>query len=164
MRRCEDPAAGAGRQEENRVMDSRHTGSREEDTAADSGRKKRNDMILAAALLAAALVAYAGFSLAGKSADGSGEAVVLVDGEEYARYPLSEDASARIELPGGKYNLLKIAGGEADMTGASCPDQICVRHRPVRMPGESLVCLPNRVVVEIREGEGADAQVDAVTH
>ena len=44
------------------------------------------------------------------------------------------------------------------MIEASCPDKVCVRQHPVSGQGESLVCLPNQVVVEIQNGpeEGLD--------
>ena len=61
----------------------------------------------------------------------------------------------------GSYNILRIRDGKAEITEASCPDKICVKHRPVHGQGESLVCLPNRLVVEIENGE--DLGIDAGT-
>ena len=56
----------------------------------------------------------------------------------------------RIEIPGliGKCYLV-IEGGEAYMESADCPNQICVRHSPVSHKGEVIVCLPNRIIIEI---------------
>ena len=61
----------------------------------------------------------------------------------------------------GQYQMLKIPGkvgecvliikeGEAYMQEADCPNQICVRHSPISHKGETIVCLPNRVIIEIR--------------
>lgn len=61
----------------------------------------------------------------------------------------------------GDYQLIKIPGtvgecilvikdGEAYMQEADCPNQICVHHSPVSHKGETIVCLPNRVIIEIR--------------
>ncbi len=36
------------------------------------------------------------------------------------------------------------------MTEANCADQVCVHTRPADREGQSIVCLPNRVVVEVR--------------
>jgi len=36
------------------------------------------------------------------------------------------------------------------MQEADCPDQVCVNTRPADREGQSIVCLPNRVVVEVR--------------
>ena len=65
-------------------------------------------------------------------------------------------------MPDGSYNLLVIQDGKADVTEASCPDGICVNHRAISKQGQSIVCLPNKVVVEIENGEESD--LDAVTN
>jgi len=56
----------------------------------------------------------------------------------------------RIEIPGIRgVCILVIKDGKADMISAECPDHICVHHAPISHKGETIVCLPNRVVVEI---------------
>lgn len=69
-------------------------------------------------------------------------------------YPLFEDAE--IVLPG---NLVVISGGEVRMESADCPGGDCLAHAPIRRAGESIVCLPNRVVVTVEGGksDGPDA-------
>lgn len=55
-------------------------------------------------------------------------------------------------VPAGvSYNVLCIAGGEIRMESADCRDQICVRHRPISGGGESIICLPHRLAVEVME-------------
>ncbi len=49
----------------------------------------------------------------------------------------------------GAYNIIEIANGQVSITEASCPDQICVAHAPIRDNLSPIVCLPNRLVVEI---------------
>ena len=78
---------------------------------------------------------------------------VYVDGEKLCEYPLSQDTTEKIELGNGSYNILTISEGYADVTEASCPDQICVHHNHIRYLGETIVCLPNKLVVEIEGGE-----------
>ena len=123
---------------------------------------KKNDVILIAGLLLAALAAFGGISWYLAADTQKAEAVVEVDGQEKGRYPLYQDTSVEIQLEDGSYNLLEIKDGRADITEASCPDKICVDHRPVSRRGESLVCLPNKVVVEIENGQ--EAEVDGMTH
>lgn len=123
---------------------------------------KKNDIILIGAILVLALAAYLGISLFQGATTHDAEAVVLIDGEEYGRFPLDTDVEERIELPDGSYNVLVIKDGKADVIEASCPDSICVDHRPVSKQNQSITCLPNKLVVEIRNGEASD--VDAVTN
>ena len=42
------------------------------------------------------------------------------------------------------------------MEWADCPDQICVSHRKISRDGESIICLPNQVVVTIQSSDSAD--------
>ena len=108
---------------------------------------KKNDLILAAAVIAAAAVILA-FQFFRQ--DGDGQCVVVtVDGELYGTYGLTEDQTVEI----GKTNQLIIENGTARMEWADCPDQICVNHRAVNKNGESIICLPNKVVVSIERSE-----------
>ncbi len=120
---------------------------------------KKSDVWLIGVLAALALASFGGLSLYSKLGTKEPEAVVYLEGKEQGRYALSEDTKVKISLENGNYNILKIQQGKADMVEASCPDKVCVNHRPVSMQGESLVCLPNQVVVEIENGE--EGEVDA---
>jgi len=53
------------------------------------------------------------------------------------------------ELTDSGKNVLVIENGEASIKSATCPDKICVSHRKISKSGETIVCLPNKVVVEI---------------
>ena len=124
--------------------------------------KKKNDLILIGVLLVVALTAYFCISFFQGANTKNGVAVVTIDDVEYGRFPLVVDTEERIEVPDGSYNLLVIQDGKADVTEASCPDGICVNHRAISKQGQSIVCLPNKVVVEIENGEESD--LDAVTN
>ena len=122
-------------------------------------RFKKTDLIIpAAGLIMAAAVLFRSYSLTFATAVGN-TAVVYVDGEEYGRYPLSQDTDIIIPGKCGFNNELVIKNGEADIIDALCPDKICVHERKISRTGETLVCLPNRVVVEI---EGERDEIDAV--
>ena len=107
--------------------------------------KKRNDLILIAALILIVLSALLVLFLLREE---GGTVRITKDGELWGEYSLRENRTVEIVSEDG-YNRLIIRDGEAYMEYASCPDGICVSHRPVRFDGESIICLPNRVVVEI---------------
>ncbi len=123
---------------------------------------KKNDVIMIAVIVVIALGAFAGINLYGEHNTKDAQAVVTIDGKEYGSYPLAEDTIVKIESENGGFNLLVIEDGAASVEEASCPDKICVRHKPIDKTGETLVCLPNKVVVEIENGEAAE--VDASTN
>ena len=118
----------------------------------------RRDLVLLAVFLVIGLILLAWWQFRPVAAGGIAE--VAVDGEVVAELPLAEDAEMVIEGYDGGENTLVIRDGEADITSASCPDGVCVRHRAVSRDGESIICLPNRVGVTIRGGEEGD--VDGV--
>ena len=123
---------------------------------------RKNDVILIAVILIAAMAAYAGIRYYQKLDTREAVAVVTVDETEYGRFPLNQDTTEQIQLPDGSYNILVIKDGKVDITEASCPDRICVEHRPVDKKNESIVCLPNKVIVVIENGEESD--VDSFTN
>lgn len=47
------------------------------------------------------------------------------------------------------HNTVKIKGGNVSMDDSDCKNQICVNHNPINKKDEIIVCLPNKVTVEI---------------
>ena len=120
-------------------------------------KKHRADLLL---ILAIVLLAGAAWLYISLTRERGGEAVVTIDGEELARLPLGEDGQWVFESEGGE-NTLVIESGEAYISRASCPDHICVRQGRVSLDGETIVCLPNRLIVTIEGGESAETDVSA---
>ncbi len=108
-------------------------------------KKTKNDIMLITVLL---LLAAVGLFLFNALKTGGDTAVVYIDGEITASYPLSVDTEVVIETEGG-VNTLVIKEGRAYIKDADCPDGICEQHRPIKNVGETIVCLPHRLVVKI---------------
>ena len=109
---------------------------------------KKQDGILILAFLTAAAVFFLGFRFWNREVPE--EVVVYVGEEEYARFSVREDRELLIETEKGT-NRLIVKDGQADVTEASCPDKICVHHSPISQTGETIVCMPNRVIVTIEQ-------------
>ncbi len=112
----------------------------------ESFKLRKADLILFAAVLVFGAVLATVLLL--RSA-GGGMAQVRVAGMVTASYPLNENASYTITGANGGTNLLVIEDGSARIEEASCPDGVCIHTGRVRRDGQSIVCLPNQVVVEI---------------
>lgn len=112
-------------------------------------KKIRNDLILVGVLLCVLLLVGGGLLLFRSRGD---TVVVTVDGKEYATYPLSKDIEVDIVTgeEGDQINRLVIKDGKALVASASCPDGICASHRPISHDGESIICLPHKVVVSVK--------------
>ena len=113
--------------------------------------------LILALLLAGAMVAA--FSFFARQ-DGH-DAVVERDGQVVARVPLARDGLYPIEADGTVTNLLRVEGGAIRMEEADCPDHLCIHKGAIRYVGDSIICLPNRVVVRIAGSDALD--LDAVT-
>ncbi|MBR7133913.1 MAG: NusG domain II-containing protein [Clostridia bacterium] len=61
-------------------------------------------------------------------------------------YELSLFEDKKIALSG---NTVEIKNGAVSVISADCKNQICVNHKAISKKGESIACLPNKVIVEI---------------
>ena len=130
-------------------------------TRRDSSRQnkkepfiKSKDIILIADCLILALMSMFVRKMdAPPRTDSNMQVVVYVGEEETARYPLNGEITAKLTGREGWTNDLEIRDGKADVVSASCPDKICVRQNPISEIGETIVCLPNQVIVTIEAAE-----------
>lgn len=116
---------------------------------------KKNDFILMFVILCVAGTCL--WPYAGLGRKNAGKVLVKVDGEVRRVYALSDN----IEIEIDDTNVCVIENGEVKMIKANCPDQICVNHKAISKNGETIVCLPNRVIIEITSGEKAELDMIA---
>ena len=90
-------------------------------------RISRNDVIFLAILLAVVTVFLVIYERTGMRADAGACVRVTVDGSVYGTYALGEEQD--------------------------CPDKLCVHQKAISKNHEMIVCLPNKVVVEVTGSE-----------
>ncbi len=112
----------------------------------------KNDILLILALLLFAAAVWGFLRLTRQQ---GGEAVVTVDGQLAATLPLNADVTLPIGEGQGFSNVLEVSGGRVRVAEADCPDRLCVRQGWISYDGESIVCLPHKLVVSVRAGEAA---------
>lgn len=118
---------------------------------------KKKDWILIIIIICVAACAYLSHLLLRDT--GAGDVIVKVNGEITGTYDLSEDQE--ISINNGS-NILVIKNGKADMIDADCPDQLCVHQKAISASGENIICLPNKIIVEVKSK--TESQIDAVTN
>ena len=85
---------------------------------------------------------------------------VYIEGQEVKRFSLDEDTEYKIVVVSDsegqsddadyeEYNILVIESGKAYVSEADCHEQICVKHNAISKTGETIVCLPHSLVIEI---------------
>ena len=109
------------------------------------------EVLLVAALAAACALAVWG----GHSGSGPLTAVVTVDGAEAERVELDQlKDTAERTYSGGGYTLrvsMKPHGG-VRVEEADCPTQDCVHTGTITRAGQSIVCLPARIIIRLEGG------------
>lgn len=120
---------------------------------------KKKDIILIAAVLVVALIGYAAIKMTQK--DGK-QVVITVDGKEVYQTSINKDQTYEIPVNNG-VNIMQIKDGKVTMREADCRDQICADHKAIEKSGETIVCLPHKVVIEIKSEDGKEQELDGVT-
>jgi len=122
---------------------------------------KKNDWILMSIVVFIGLISFGIVKWVQQESTKEPVAQITVDGKIVGTYPLSEDQIIDIPSKEKWTNRLKIENGAIFMLEANCPDKICVHHKSISQNGETIVCLPNKVVVVIKNG--IEREVDGGT-
>lgn len=92
-------------------------------------------------------------------------ASIQVNGKEIKKVEISKNNEGYKYSVDTEYghNLLEFTENGVKSIEASCPDQIDVKQGLITKPGEIIVCLPNRLVVEIISESNNDVnEIDVV--
>lgn len=96
-------------------------------------------------------------------------AVISADGEDLHEMELIDDGETETYeyvSEDGHRNTIVREGTEITMIDASCPDQLCVRQGVITEAGETIVCLPHRLVVEVTSDNpdvNNDTEIDVIS-
>jgi hypothetical protein len=122
----------------------------------------RGDKILISLGVAATVLIWAGLRYL---PDRSSElvAVVRINGQEVARLPVGSETLSQttIAVPQGEATIehgqgkVRVMPLDHDV----CPNEICWRTGWISYPGQSIVCVPNRMVITL---EGTGQEIDSV--
>lgn len=108
---------------------------------------------------------FAGLYQMGKGAV-TNQVKVEVDGALYGIYEIPANGEAKevkIESGDGDYNTLTITDKGVSIKEANCPDQICVKWGKINRPGQTIVCLPHKVVVSITGNQEGEPPLDDIS-
>ena len=120
---------------------------------------RKNDIIMLSCI---AVLIFVSYGLRIHSMMNNGSTIeITVDGKLYGRYALEQDQRIPVEIDDETKNIVVIADGEAYMAEASCPDKLCIHQGRIESRSQSIVCLPNRVIVTVVDGE--EPEIDSMT-
>lgn len=118
---------------------------------------RAQDYLLCAALLACSFLWLAG--PAGADGDSPSAAVLRHGGKVLAELPLDRPARRVLALDYGPVTVEVAPGRGVHISESNCPAKVCMHHGWAHSTGETIVCLPNKLLVAI---EGGKSEYDAV--
>ena len=110
---------------------------------------QKRDVILAAAILLSSVWAPSHYTRRTPAAI----AQVSVDGAVVETLDLSKDTEITVTSSNGGTNHLIVKDGEIWCSEASCPDKVCVHQGKKHLNSDTIVCLPNQMIVTITGGK-----------
>ena len=90
-------------------------------------------------------------------------AIIKVDRDVYKEIPLSdlkEDDTFTVETPNGN-NTILVKDKSISITHADCHDSLCVKQGSKSKVGDTIVCLPHKLIIEIK-GKEEDSSSDDI--
>lgn len=124
---------------------------------------KKNDIILMVIVLLIGSVAFFGMKVVQNANKSSSEVLIKHEGVIIKTIPFDETTDETFTFNDGEhYNLIVIKDGKAFVQEADCRDQICVKTNPIALNGEIIVCLPNKITVEVFSEEKQDGGLDSI--
>lgn len=98
--------------------------------------------IIAFAIILSAVFFLCSFSSTGETVE------ITVDGELYCSYSLYENRNIDVKTDYGNITV-QIKDSKALVSKSDCKDNKCIKEREISRKGQTIVCLPLRVIVEI---------------
>ncbi len=118
----------------------------------EKGYIAKRDIVVIVLLLAVSFAFFAFWAF--RHSRSGGRIRIEQRGALLGVYDLDKDQVILIrDSNGNVINQVTIEGGQAHMSEANCRDQLCVKQGRINKVGQSIVCLPNRVVITVISGD-----------
>lgn len=122
---------------------------------------KKMDVVIIIILLVISFIPYAMLKIYQSNYKGVNYAVISIDGKEQKKVELTEVLDEEFTFK-SDYGINKVVihDGRIGIIEADCKDEICINEGFIEDVGERIVCLPNRLIIEIvgeqKNNEGED--------
>jgi hypothetical protein len=126
---------------------------------------KKWDVIIVTLLIVISFIPYLIFMYNQRDNTGEIYAVVSVNGKEYRKIRLDNHTTTEefmVETADG-FNTIKLEGSNIGVVDADCPDKVCILPGLVNKVGERVVCLPHKVVIEIKGTKIQESEEDYIS-
>lgn len=124
---------------------------------------KKMDIVIIAVLLILSFTPHLIFFKTSQKGSKNNYAIIKVDGKIHKKIDLSKvkkSEKVNLNLPNGK-NTLLIKNNSIQMKSANCNDALCVKQGNISKVGQTIICLPHKLIIEIK-GDELDSKDDLI--
>lgn len=124
---------------------------------------KKMDIVIIVLLLIISFTPHLIFFKTSQKSSKNNYAIIKVDGKIHKKIDLSNvknNEEVNLNLPNGK-NTLLIKNNSIQMDSANCNDALCVKQGNISKVGQTIICLPHKLIIEIK-GDELDSKDDLI--
>ncbi len=121
---------------------------------------KKNDILLIVIILIVSVIGY--FIIRTIPSQEGNQVKITVNGKIYGIVSLNKDDIIKIEDEKGNNNTIEIKDNYVKMTSASCHDKYCIHQGKISKGNQTIVCLPNKVIIEIINEGNIINEIDTI--
>ena len=124
---------------------------------------KKMDIVIIVLLLIISFTPHLIFFKTSQKGSKNNYAIIQVDGKIHKKIGLSnvkKVEKVNLNLPNGK-NTLLIKNNSIEMKSANCNDALCVKQGNISKVGQTIICLPHKLIIEIK-GDELDSKDDLI--
>lgn len=121
----------------------------------DKYTTKKRDIVLAAVLL---ILGVTGVLIVKYGLKSGNTADVYIDDKLVQTIDMSVDDEYTFQTDKGS-NTVEVRNGAVSMKSADCPDKVCVRMGTKNRNGETITCLPHKLVIEVHGGQEQEVDI-----
>lgn len=124
---------------------------------------KKMDIVIIAVLLILSFTPHLIFFKTSQKCSKNNYAIIQVDGKIHKKIDLSKvkkSEKVNLNLPNGK-NTLLVENNSIQMDSANCNDALCVKQGNISKVGQTIICLPHKLIIEIK-GDELDSKDDLI--
>lgn len=121
----------------------------------DKDTIKKRDIVLAAVLL---ILGITGVLIVKYGLKSGNTADVYIDDKLVQTIDMSVNDEYTFQTDKGS-NTVEVRNGAVSMKSADCPDKVCVRMGTKNRNGETITCLPHKLVIEVHGGQEQEVDI-----
>lgn len=120
-----------------------------------AGKMLKRNIVLISTLLIAGI---AGILIVRSGSKNGSSADIYIDDKLVQTIDMSVDDEYTFQTDLGT-NIVSVEAGAVSMKAADCPDKVCVRMGAKDRSGDTITCLPHKLVIEIHGGQKQEVDI-----